>query len=295
MELLKRTIRKRSPRLYELLKRLIYQLIPIAQQSRRNPDSINSYYLITAPSPQNALDIFKGEWSSLLPPPFDHLQAGGLPLFEDMRIKWLITELGDLHGRHILELGPLEGGHSYMMELAGAESVTAIDANTHAYLKCLITKELLGMRRVKFLCGDFVEYMKSPDCQQFDICVASGVLYHMINPAEVIHLLAKCGCMHLLIWTHYYDEEWMKTKGLQSKFPFAQQVEYEGFSHTLVRQYYGNATLGFCGGSRPYSNWMYREEIIKCLNYFGFNKVQINFDHYDQPHGPAFTLLASRG
>jgi SAM-dependent methyltransferase len=270
---------------------------PPPPQPPDTPDPINNYYLTTTPSSQNVLDIFKGEWSSKLPPPLDQLQAGEIELFQDARIKWLISELGDLHGQTILELGPLEGGHSYMLELGGAESITAIDANTHAYLKCLIAKELLGMRRVRFLHGDFVEYLKAPDCQQFDIGVASGVLYHMVNPAELIALMAKCCQKHLLIWTHYYDEDWAQAGELQSKFPFTQQADYEGFSHTLIRQYYGDPAVlstGFCGGSRPYSNWMYRDEIIKCLNYFGFMKVQINFDHYDHPNGPAFTLLASR-
>jgi hypothetical protein len=119
----------------------------------------------------------------------------------------------------------------------------------------------------------------------------------MVNPVELISLIAKCCKKHVLIWTHYYDEDWAKAKELHGKFPFKQQVDYAGFSHTQVRQYYGDEALsnvGFCGGSRPYSNWMYRDEIVKCLEYFGFTKTQINFDHFDHPHGPAFTLLSSR-
>jgi uncharacterized protein DUF1698 len=281
----------------EFLRRFIRKQPPSHSQSHGDPDPINNYYLTSVPSPQNALDIFKGEWSSQLPPPFHDLHAGNASLFDDARIKWVVSELGDLHGRNILELGPLEGGHSYMLDQSGADSVTAIESDTHAYLKCLIVKELLGMRGVKFLCGDLIEYLKDPYGPQFDIGVASGVLYHMVNPVELISLLAKRCQTHLLIWTHYYDEAWAKAKNLQSKFPFAEQVDYAGFSHTLVRQHYGSEALswlGFCGGSRPYSNWMYREEIIKCLGYFGFAKIQINFDHYDHPNGPAFTLLASR-
>lgn len=266
-------------------------------QSLDNPGHINNYYATGVPSPQNALDIFKDEWSSQLPPPLHDLHAGKAGLFDDARIKWFVSEVGDLHGRRILELGPLEGAHSYMLDQSGADSVTAIESDTHAYLKCLIVKELLGMQRVRFLCGDLIEYLKDSDCPQFDMGVASGILYHMVNPVELISLLAKCCQTHLLIWTHYYDEAWAKAKNLQSKFPFEEQVDYAGFSHTLVRQNYESEALswaGFCGGNRPFSNWMYREEIIKCLGYFGFPKIQINFDHYDHPNGPAFTLLASR-
>jgi hypothetical protein len=270
---------------------------PTGLPVRSDPDPINNYFLTSAPSPQNAVDILKGAWSTSFPSPLQSIQAGTIGLFEDARIEWLISELGDLKGRFVLELGPLEGGHSYMLERAGAASVTAVEANTHAYLKCLIAKELLGMPRVKYLCGDFIEYMKNEVYPPFDLGVASGVLYHMINPVELISLLAGCCQKHLFLWTHYYDGAWAKDKGLQEKFPSSQQVNFNGFSHTLVRQNYSDAQLGsasFCGGSRPYSNWMYREEIIRCLEYFGFADLRINFDEPDHPHGPAFALIASR-
>jgi hypothetical protein len=276
------------------LKRLVGQKLAHIQQP---PPPINNHYLTSAPSPQNAVDILKGEWSSRFPPPLGNLTGGPSALFEDDRLQWFASEIGSLQGRHVLELGPLEGGHSYMLERQGAESITAVEGNTHAYLKCLISKELLGMQRVKFLCGDFIEYLKDPECPKFDIGVASGVLYHMVNPVEMIGLLAKSCRTHILIWTHYYDKAWADAHKLESKFPYTQPSTYDGFSHTLVRQQYGNEPLSwihFCGGSRPYSYWMYREEIIKCLEYFGFPKVKIGPDQPDHPNGPAFTFLASR-
>jgi SAM-dependent methyltransferase len=83
----------------------------------------------------------------------------------------------------VLELGPLEGGHSFMFERLGAREVIAIEANPRAYLKCLIIKELLDLRRVRFLCGDFLEYLRA-DGTDFDLVFASGVLYHMRNLAR---------------------------------------------------------------------------------------------------------------
>lgn len=40
-------------------------------------------YVKSAPSPRNAVDIFKGEWSSLLPPP---VTGGAIPLFTDVKV-----------------------------------------------------------------------------------------------------------------------------------------------------------------------------------------------------------------
>jgi hypothetical protein len=42
-------------------------------------------YVTAAPSAQNSLDLFKGEWTSKLPPPFENLVAGEVRLFEDAR------------------------------------------------------------------------------------------------------------------------------------------------------------------------------------------------------------------
>ena len=145
-----------------------------AASSNHPKQWVNDIYVKTAPSPQNALDILKGEWSSQLPPPFDSLQVGKIGLFDDARIKWLISELRELRNQNVLELGPLEAGHSYMLEQSGVESITAIESNTHAYLKCLIAKELLNIRHVKFLCGDFIEYLKDPNCPNFDVSTSAS-------------------------------------------------------------------------------------------------------------------------
>src|SRR5688500_14163804 len=75
-------------------------------------------YIHTAPSPQTAADIFKGEWSSRLP--VAGLESGGAELFNDERVKWGVEQIGGVEGKTVLDLGPLEGGHSAMFERLGA-------------------------------------------------------------------------------------------------------------------------------------------------------------------------------
>ncbi len=252
-------------------------------------------YVTTAPSPQNALDVFRAEWSSRLPQPFAALEAGKIPLFEDDRIRWLEGECGGFAGKRILELGPLEAGHTYMLERGGAAEVVAVEANTRAFLKCLIVKELFGLSRSRFLCGDFVEYLRS-EGSSFDVCVASGVLYHMREPAELIALLADRCRDWLLLWTHYYDPAVMVTRpDIAHKFPRSTTAETRGFRHSLHRYEYGGSLdwKGFCGGSARYSNWMEREDIPSCLEYFGFGDVRTRVEP-NHPNGPAFSLLARR-
>ena len=76
-------------------------------------------YVHAAPSSQNAVDLFAGEWSSAFP---EHagVQAGPIPLGADDRILLLNDAFGSIDGWSVLELGPLEGMHTYMLEQMGA-------------------------------------------------------------------------------------------------------------------------------------------------------------------------------
>ena len=70
------------------------------------------------PNEQNSFDLFKGSWSTKI---FGAQDSGGFDGFNDERIDWLLDELGDVKGKKILELGPLEGAHTYMLERAGGD------------------------------------------------------------------------------------------------------------------------------------------------------------------------------
>jgi hypothetical protein len=267
-----------------------------APQSEENDCDLKilDQYVKSAPSPQLALNIFDDEWASRLPDHF-RLKAGKTPLFEDVRINWMASQFDGLAGKRILELGPLEAGHTYMMERLGAASITAVESNTRAYLKCLIIKEVLGMQKAKFLLGDITEYLQQQP-GKFEICVASGVLYHMENPAELIYLLSKTA-EQIFIWTHYYDSAILSAKPqIASRFSIASPIEYKGFRHTLHRQEYGSALgyAGFCGGSRPFSSWMERAEILACLEFFGFGNINIGLEVTEHPNGPCFNIAARR-
>ena len=194
-------------------------------------DDILDWYVKTAPHPQRALDIFKGEWASTLPAPYSDLQTGPLPLFGDPRLIWAAGRLGRFEGKTVLELGPLEGGHSWMMSNLGAASVTGVEANTRAFLKCLILKELLGMPRTRFLCGDFVSYLEEEQ-PRYDIVFASGVLYHMRDPVHLIDLIGRAAD-RVYLWTHYYDPRVCGAVGSR-RFSTATESEYQGFKYHPV-------------------------------------------------------------
>lgn len=252
--------------------------------------SILDQYIHVAPSPQTAIDIFKGEWTSKLPLP--DVNAGPLPVFEDPRIEWAIAQIGGVEGKTVLELGPLEGGHTCMLERRGAKSVVAVEANARAYLKCLIVKELLGLERVRFLYGDFLEYLRQTQ-PKFDVCIASGVLYHMREPTELITQLAHCA-KQVYVWTHYYDPTHAKTNPqLQNGVSVKVPEVYAGAQPTLHRYEYQQALTwsGFCGGSSDFCYWVSRQDILACFHHFGMTTT-IRSDDLAHPNGPALDFVA---
>jgi hypothetical protein len=257
--------------------------------------SILDAYCTERPSPQTALDLFRGEWVSKLPPPYENLNAGQLGLFEDDRIAEGLNSLGGVAGQTVLELGPLEGGHSCMLERAGAKSVLAIESNSRAFLKCLIVKELLGLERVYFQCGDFLEYLRR-DPLRFDFVLASGVLYHQRNPVELIRRLAAV-TDRVLVWTHYYDEAIMQASAtLAPKFPRHDMAAYEGFRHTLHRQEYQSSLAhpGYCGGSADHSAWLSRDDLLSAFRHFGFTTLRLLREDPQFPNGPCMLFTARK-
>jgi len=252
-------------------------------------------YISTAPTPQQALDLFQGKWASIMPSG-TNLKAGAIPLFEDRKIAWAEPKLGGFKDRHILELGPLEGGHTYMLEQRGAASIIAIEANPQAYLKCLITKEIFNLAKARILLGDFVSYLNQTH-ESFDICIASGVLYHMKNPIQLIHLISE-RANKVMIWTHYYDQTLLTDNIHTRKYQFQPvNSEYHGFKHVLYQQRYRQnypefkGLSNFFGGHEEISCWLKREDILASLDYFGFKTVILKFEETDHPHGPCFCLV----
>lgn len=254
---------------------------------------INDNYVSDAPSDQLAVDLFKTSWISQFPKA--GIEAGQVPLFEDARIDWVVQHRGRFDGQTVLELGPLEGGHTYMLEQAGAASVLGIEANTLAYMKCLISKEIMGMSRARFLLGDFDKFLAETQ-ERFDFILASGVLYHMVDPIQTLANMVRI-TDEIFIWSHFFDDTAMPV-GDPRRALFTGETlvkEIDGNRLTYQLRGYGDSTAykSFIGGIAPGSVWLDKNETISFLEAYGFQVVQA-FEHDDHPHGPAACLYAKR-
>lgn len=254
--------------------------------------TINEFFSEDTPSPENAVKLFEGDWSSQLPGSLG-ASSGSAPLFADDRVRMAIYHLGGIDGWDVLELGPLEGGHSYMLQEAGAQSVVSIEANSRAYLRCLISKELLGLNRVRFQFGDFRPFLNATD-QRFDLVVMIGVLYHMLDPVSLLEDAARV-TDNLILWTHYVgptqedvDENVARRIDAPAYLTSRGGRSYRGYRYTYLDAL---EWTGFCGGSRPDATWLDRDSLMTSLASIGF-AVDVLDDQPDAVNGPALLAVA---
>lgn len=261
--------------------------------------TVDKPFVDVPPSPVNAVEIFSGEWASSFPAGFPPTTAlGSTPLFEDPRIHWaneVLRKFGrGIEGASVLELGPLEGGHTYMMSKLGAKEIVALEANTRAYLKCLVAKEVLGITRANFLLGDALPYLRNPP-RRFDLGVACAFLNHLVEPVEVIERLAAC-CDAVFIWNVVHGPAlFQKQPALESRFAPRQENTWAGFRHYLHPHFYGEGVdyRRFWGGMKPSCCWMETSDVLSALRHFGFTRLE----HMEEenPFGHAVRVVAVKG
>jgi hypothetical protein len=242
-----------------------------------------------SPSSQTALDIFSGRWTSDCSHIAPGTISGETPHFRDDRRCGEAAELFDgLDGKRILELGPMEGAHTWKMEQLGADEIIAVEANTEAYLKCLVVKEISGMKRAHFLLGDFSEYLAG-DHPRFDLIFCSGVLYHMRDPARLISLMAAA-TDRVFVWTHYFRPELKHSLALQK-----QKVIYDGMHlDYYVGKYPNPQHERFLGGNQDEFAWLEQGQLFDLFRHFGLVNIRVLGDELDHPNGACITFGAWR-
>ncbi len=245
------------------------------------------------PSHQNAIEIFGDHWASSIEEVHPGLISGGFPMFKADQRPLIaaqhlgLTPPGSLNGMNILELGPLEGAHTYQLAKLGADRIVAIEANSEAYLKCLVVKEILQTPRCQFLLGDCVQFLQGSS-ERFDMIFCSGILYHMENPYEFIKAISQ-HTERVFLWTHYYDP---KASALVERQP--KMVVCDGLELTFYEQAYGDQNDGkFWGGNKPTASWLTKDDIDRCFRHFGYD-LTVHEDNHLNAAGPHLTATALR-
>lgn len=251
-------------------------------------------YVAGPPSVQNAVDALAG-WNMAIPG--GSAAKAGVPVFfDDPRIYWALERFGPIKGRNVLELGPLEASHTYMLERGEPASLLAIEGNRLSFLRCLVVKEISGLKTAKFELGDFVPWLETTE-QRFDLIVASGVLYHMANPVRLLELIAaRTDAVYL--WTHYASDAAMP-EGDPRRLAMigdVEIVESHGVKVRCYRRSYWGAwnDKSFCGGPHDIHRWIEISDMLSLLHALGFDDIGTAHDEQDHKNGPSMSIFARR-
>ena len=215
--------------------------------------------------------------------PFEQLSVETDPstiLMSERRINAL-TQNFDLKNCRILELGCLEGVHTFMLQMLGAKQVLSIEGRAENFLKCLAIKNAFKLDRCKFLYGDVNEILPLLE-GPFELCLAVGILYHLKDPLSIIYHLGQIA-QSLFVWTHYATKD----------FPRGQlrEVNYQG--NVYRGKYVKEDTTHYLSGLGTVSFWMLQDDIIRAVQDAGF--TQIDFVEKEQhENGPAITFLVRK-
>lgn len=234
-----------------------------------------------APAVTNAIDLYAGAWTTALP----GIQSGSIDLTSDSRILELERLCGGFDGKRVLEIGALEGAHTFMMAGRGAK-VTAIEADVHAYLRALIARQALRYE-ADLLLGNALLYDGPAD--SFDLVVCCGVLYHLMEPLALVDRL-KAMAPRLYIWTHVYAPEVHNHPVAAHHFTRA-PVQVSGVTHYPYDYAEALERRDFSGGFSAGARWITKDALLAALGGFHLTVFGEEMSH---PHGPCLSIYAER-
>ena len=195
--------------------------------------------------------------------------GGDIELSNDRRARWFLDRFPD--ASRVLELGSLEGGHSFQLAQAGL-SVVAIEGRAENIERARFVQDLLAVRDVRFVEGD-LERAKLTDFGTFDAVFCLGLLYHLSRPWELIDQFRDVA-PGLFVWTHYADEAEVEVGGLDGRW------------------YTEHGRADPLSGLSRRSFWPTLPALLRRLESVGFGNIEIVEDEALHPHGAAVTLAA---
>jgi len=262
----------------------------------------------SAPSNQIELDLFKNEWSYDIPIP--NTVTGKAAVHElPGSVRIALKRFGPIDGFKVLELGPNECEITIGLSKEKVDEIISIETRSRTFLKCLVIKNILGMKNVRFLLGNFIEYLRLRNDEKFDLCFACGVLYHMTDPVELIEMICN-SCDRVVVATIYVNDNLIhydKSKDC-SGLPAPNwhivdengtQVEYKGLKVRYFKNCYPSArepahTVYGHGGVDDHSNLMELNDILRAFEHFGFEIVGEIRDKPDGRRGPHVVFAAKK-
>jgi SAM-dependent methyltransferase len=186
---------------------------------------------------------------------------------DDTRLKY-ITDFLDVRDQRILEIGPLEGYHSTILEKMGVRENIAIESRAINLRKCQRTKDKYHLDHTHFLQADLERLYKEEEVASFkgpfDLVFCAGVLYHLPDPGRGLEWM-RSQSSALFLATHYCAGR-----------PRRNDVEYHycGKSYRARRMPEGGIDDPLSGMS-PSSMWLYESDLLNLIRDVGYSRTSV--------------------
>jgi SAM-dependent methyltransferase len=194
----------------------------------------------------------------------------------DLRLRWFQQHFPE--ARSILELGSLEGGHSFAMaSWPQVEQVVAVEGRAANLRRARFVQSVVGQEKVRFVQAN-LETVDLSSLGDFDAVVCMGLLYHLPQPWRLLERIGRVS-RGVLLWTHYCEEARAK-------------VTREHYRGRMYREWL--FAFEALSGLSSASFWPTRDGLLRMLADSGFTRTDVIEDDPGHKHGPAITVAGHR-
>ena len=180
------------------------------------------------------------------------------------------------HPRTILELGSLEGAHTFQLaEQTGVERIVAIEGRAANIRKAELVQRIVPCPKVEFVQAN-LEETDLREFGHFDAVFCCGLLYHLPEPWKLLEHLSAVAPV-LFVWTHYAED----LRANEIRHGLRGKVHLEGGPNEPLS---GLSEMAF---------WPTLGSLVQMLSTSGYKTIQLIQNDATHQNSPAVTLVAS--
>ena len=192
----------------------------------------------------------------------------------DVRVERFFSFMPE--SKTILELGALEGAHSFILaQRPGVQRVVALEGREASLRKARFLQNLLEIPNVEFIQAN-LEHTHLTRFGKFDAVFCCGLLYHLPEPWTLLEQLPSVAPV-VYIWTQYAREEEARDVGRG----WRGKIHIEGGADEPL------------SGMSDTATWLTVQSLRDVLRASGYKRVEVIYDDPAHPNGPAVTIGAT--